>query len=212
MSKNVYILGFGDFGCELMQWVHQAGVPSEWHLKGYLDDTATDVAVVGRISDWQPQADDAFLMGIAAPKAKQKVYAALKAKGGVFLSYAHPSAVVASTASLAEGSVLCPGALVSHNASLGACVLLNAYATVGHDVVVGAFSTFSCHVDVTGHVQVGEGVFIGSHACIIPSQRIGDFSVIGAGAVVIKKVEAGTTVFGNPARKIGSVEPTSDRH
>jgi maltose O-acetyltransferase len=51
-------------------------------------------------------------------------------------------------------------------------------------------------------VEIGRNVWIGGGAIILPGIRIGDDAVIGAGSVVTRDVPAGTTVAGNPARRI----------
>jgi serine acetyltransferase len=43
---------------------------------------------------------------------------------------------------------------------------------------------------------------IGSGVTIIPKRKIANDATLGAGSVVITNVKAGTTVFGNPAKKI----------
>lgn len=49
---------------------------------------------------------------------------------------------------------------------------------------------------------VKKGAVIGSNATILGGVVIGGNAIIGAGAVVTKDVPAGTTVVGNPAKKI----------
>lgn len=49
---------------------------------------------------------------------------------------------------------------------------------------------------------VKKGAVIGSNATILGGVVIGRNAIIGAGAVVTKDVPAGTTVVGNPAKKI----------
>jgi maltose O-acetyltransferase len=51
-------------------------------------------------------------------------------------------------------------------------------------------------------VNIGRNVWIGGAALILPGVTIGDDAIVGAGAVVTRDVAAGTTVAGNPARRI----------
>jgi maltose O-acetyltransferase len=51
---------------------------------------------------------------------------------------------------------------------------------------------------------IGADVWIGGGAIILPGISIGDRAVIGAGSIVTRDVAAGTTVAGNPARKVPS--------
>ena len=51
-------------------------------------------------------------------------------------------------------------------------------------------------------VRIGANAWIGGGAIILPGVTIGDDAVVGAGAVVTHDVAPGTTVAGNPARRI----------
>lgn len=51
-------------------------------------------------------------------------------------------------------------------------------------------------------ITVGANVWIGGGALILPGVSVGDDAIVGAGAVVTRDVPAGTTVAGNPARRI----------
>lgn len=118
----------------------------------------------------------------------------------VFRQAVHPSALIASTSTLGEGTVVLHGAVVQPNARVGRHVLINTAASVDHDCVVGDFVHVSPHATLCGHVEVGEGTHIGAGAVVIPSVRIGRWCRIGAGAVVISDVPDHVTVVGNPAR------------
>lgn len=54
-------------------------------------------------------------------------------------------------------------------------------------------------------ILVKKGAVIGSNATILGGVVIGTNAVVGAGAVVTKDVAEGTTVIGNPAKKIKRV-------
>ncbi|HEY6798035.1 MAG TPA: acetyltransferase [Kineosporiaceae bacterium] len=112
----------------------------------------------------------------------------------------HPSALIAPTAVLGEGSVVLHGAIVQPNAIIGRHVLVNTAASVDHDCVVGDFVHVSPHVTLCGHVQVGEGTHIGAGAVVIPKVRIGRWCRVGAGAVVLSDLPDHVTAVGNPAR------------
>lgn len=56
-------------------------------------------------------------------------------------------------------------------------------------------------------IIIGHNVWIGQRAIISPGVRIGDNSIVSAGAVVISDVPSNVVVAGNPARKIGSLQP-----
>ena len=141
-------------------------------------------------------------MAIGDPKAKKALYAELKSKGASFASLIHPSAVIARTAKLGDGVVVCPQAFISADAVVGDLCAINGNASVGHDVCLGSFSTLSSHVDLTGWVQVDECVFFGSGARVLPKVKIGCGARIGAGAVVMRSVPADTVMYAPPAKRL----------
>lgn len=96
---------------------------------------------------------------------------------------------------------------IGPDVSIGDGVLVNYMASISHDSVLGDFVTVGPGARVNGHVIVGNDVFIGSNAVIRNGTKsdplvIGDSAIIGAGAVVTKNVPAGTTIVGNPGRRL----------
>jgi sugar O-acyltransferase (sialic acid O-acetyltransferase NeuD family) len=210
--KRILIVGAGGFGREMYHWLLQhSDYKKSWTVSGFLDDNLSALdgfdfpaSVLGSISAYTPQSEDMLVCAIGLPKVKRVVCEALKAKGGCFLSFVHPSVVMGGHITLGEGVVLCPGVILTSCIRLSDFVMFNCHASVGHDVEVGAFASISGHCDLTGYCKVGAEVFMGSRASLIPGVRVGDGAVIGAGAVVIRNVAAMTTVFGNPAKVLPS--------
>ncbi|MFC4160132.1 acetyltransferase [Chitinimonas lacunae] len=210
-ASQYIIVGGGGFARELICWLQDClrNEPQS-SLLGYLDDTGAStmdgyrygVPWLGRIDDFMPQPGQRLIVGIGEPASKRIVVEKLKAKGGVFASLIHPSAVIASSAQLGEGVVLCPHALVSADARVGDFVTVNVLSSVGHDVAIGEFTTLSSHVDLTGWVKVGADAFFGSGARVLPELSVGDKATIGAGAVVVRSVKPGQTVYAAPAKAL----------
>jgi len=204
------IVGAGGFGRELIAWAedcHNAGLLAP--IAGLVDDNlrAMDgfsypVGLLSSIAEFVPEPGDQLLMAIGTPAIKQRVSELLGGRGGNFVTLIHPTAVVARSARVSDGTILCPLSLVSADAVLGRLCAVNALSSIGHDVQVGAFSTLSAHVDLTGAVSVGEGVMIGTGAKLLPRVKIGNGAKIGAGAVVYRSVLAGRTVFAAPAKTL----------
>ena len=202
------IVGAGGFGRELINWVgdcHSAGrLPP---IAGLLDDDPSamegfpySVGVLGTTADFVPQPGDRLVMAIGTPAIKQRVADLLAIRGGVFATPIHPTAVVAGSAKVGEGSILCPLSLVSADAEVGRFCSINALSSIGHDVRLGDYSTLSAHVDLTGAVSVGRNVMIGTGAKVLPRVKIGEGATIGAGSVVYRTVPAGRSVYAAPAK------------
>ncbi len=207
--KELIIVGAGGFGRELLQWIKDINnSENRWVIKGFIDDDLfalenyeCDYEVIGTIKDWQPRDNEVFACAIAKPKIKEKIVKELKAKGAIFEKIIHPRANIGEFNYIGEGVVIYPKAGLTVNIRVGDFVTLLS-SGIGHDVTIGDFSTISSNCGINGHVKLGERVFIGSNSVIIPSKKIRDDAVIGAGSVVVSNVKSGTTVMGNPAKRL----------
>lgn len=210
MTDRFYIIGAGGFARELYSYFAETNFClSGFLLAGFLDDN--QVALEGY--NLQHKVDmpmltydlppgSKLILAIANPNLKESIYNFYKGLGFEFLTYIHRTAFVGQRVTLGEGTIVAPQSVLTADVFVGQCVTINALSSVGHDAIISDYSTLSGHCDVTGFAQLGRKVFMGSHALIIPKVKVGEGAVIGAGSVVISKVKSGTTVFGNPAKKI----------
>lgn len=208
-SARVILVGGGAFGRELISWAEHGALEDAAQITGFLDENPAvldgfgyALEYLGHIDHFQPRAGDRLVMAIGDPGHKRRIAQMLKSRGAQFARLVHPSAIVARTAQLGEGVVLCPQAVVSANARIGDLVAINSFSGVGHDVVLGAYSTLSAQVDLTGRVMVGEGCFFGSGARVAPNVTIGAGARIGAGATILRKVPEGAVMYSMPARRL----------
>jgi sugar O-acyltransferase (sialic acid O-acetyltransferase NeuD family) len=118
-----------------------------------------------------------------------------------------PTAVIARTASVAEGAVVNAAAVVAAATEVGRFAHLNRGASVGHHNRIGDFATLGPGCVLAGHVRVGRGAFLGAGAVCAPEVEIGANAVVGAGAVVLADVPPGAVAVGNPARVVREGEP-----
>ena len=210
MTTRLILVGGGGFGRELINWAdHAAAQSGGSRFQGFLDSNPDALAKfnyklawLGSPDDFQPEPQDRLVLAIGDPAIKRKVVAMLRAKGAQFASLIHPSAVVAHTAVLSEGVILCPHTVVSADAFLGEFTVINALSSIGHDVHLGAYSTLSAHVDVTGFVTVGEGSFFGTGAKVLPKVKIGARARIGAGTTIMRAVPDDATMYILPAKRM----------
>lgn len=208
--NDLYIVGAGGFGREVLQWAKDVNRKEcRWNIKGFLSDDldilagkACDFSVVGKVDGWIPREGDEYLLAIGNPKTKERIVEKMRDVGAHFVKLIHPTAQVSQFVSIGCGTIVCPNAEISPNVNVGEfCTILN--AGIGHDCSIGDYCTVSGGSYINGGCHVGDRVFFGSGSLIVPGKKIDMDAHIGIGSVVIRNVKAGSTVFGNPAKAIG---------
>lgn len=203
------IVGAGGFGRELYEMVFDAFSPDQHHVKGFLaqDDGGLsrygiDVPVLGDPEQYEPQPEDRFLLAIGYMDARARATQALESKGGQFISFLHPLARIASTASIGAGAIIYPYAVVSNNARLDVHIHLNYYASVGHDCQLGRYCLLAPYATLNGFVELGDEVYVSTHATVAPGRRVGRGSKLSANSACMQDTPENTMVFGVPGRQV----------
>jgi len=207
--KKIIIVGASGFGREIVKIIEDINeVSPTWEILGFIDDNPKalegyecDYSILGPIKDWTPTENEEYACALAFPAIKEKVVTMLKERGAKFATIIHPTALINKHSVIGEGVIISPFSNVNPDTKVGDFVTILG-SGIGHDAAVGDYSTLSGRVSVNGHDIIGRGVYIACGVVIAPSKRIGDGASIGIGSVVISNVKAGTTVFGNPARKV----------
>jgi acetyltransferase-like isoleucine patch superfamily enzyme len=114
----------------------------------------------------------------------------------------HPTTSVMQHATLGSGCIFMARTNVGPYARVGDFVTVNNNSGVAHDAIVEDGVTLSAFCDVTGRCILRRGAFLGSHSALLPGAEVGEFAVVGAGTIVLRRVPAGVTVMGVPAREI----------
>ena len=208
--KEIILIGAGGHAAELREYLdyhNKVKAGEELKLIGLLDDDKGiydhynyEAPYLGKINEHEVRDDVHYLMGIANLKYRKQFIEEFLKKGAQFLTFIHPTALIASTANIGEGVVISHNASVGPMATIGDYCLLNSRCTIGHDSVMGKFNFISPQVAVSGNTTIGENNLLGTNSATIPGITIGNGNLIGAGAVVIKDVPDGVTVVGNKAR------------
>lgn len=202
-TQALYIFGASGHGKVVAEIVskHQ-----DMALKGFLDDDQSKwqsvfcgVPVIGGVEE-APELN--MVIAIGDNGARLALAKILKAAGALFQSLIDPSAVLALTTEIGEGSQIMPGVVVNPDARIGQHVILNTASVIEHDVVIDDAAHIAPNATLCGGASVGEAALVGAGSTILPNVTIGAGAIIGAGSVVLKDVPPGARVAGNPAKSL----------
>lgn len=217
MLKKIVLIGAGGFGREVaanligaINWRKPT-----YELLGFLDDGPQFSA--GMTIDGHPwlgnhkwildhKDDVVCTCTIAKAPVKKQIQSELMRQGVKFESIIEQTAYIAPSSKIGPGCVFYGGVKISINCNIGAGVLFNSDVNVGHDVTIGDYTSIMPDSGISGDCHVGSEVEIGGHAFIVPGRKIGDGAKVAAGSIVFSNVKAGTTVLGNPAKRMRELE------
>ena len=208
LAPDLVILGAGGMGQEVADIVLAGAADgSRFRLIGFIDDDPAlhglEVLGLPVLGDhhWLSGRRAVLAIGVGAPAARRRVWAAAQSLGAVEApALVHPAAYVGMGVELGEGTVVGAHATMTADVVVGRFGIVNVGATVSHNARLGDFATVAPGAHVAGNVCLGEGADVGIGASVTQGNTIGAWSIVGAGTVVIGDVEADTTVVGCPAR------------
>lgn len=205
--RRLLIVGAGGFGREVLQWARDAWPDHAGRIAGFLSDDprrldgfSTGLTILGPIASYEKLSGDYLLLGIGVAYSRRMVAERLIARGAEFVTLVHPNAVVAESARIGRGSIVCPGAIISDSARLSECVLMNYHASLGHDASAGDFAVLSPYATLGGAASIGNDVFLGLHAAVGPGVSVGKRSKISANSCALSSVPPDSLVYGVPGR------------
>jgi sugar O-acyltransferase (sialic acid O-acetyltransferase NeuD family) len=174
---------------------------------GFVDDTPglpgtsiLGLPVLGEIPRLSTFPHDAIVVALGDNPVRRRMTERFLAAGERLAAAIHPSAVIASTARVGEGAMICANAVIQPGVSFGNGAILGPNASVEHDTRVGDFAHLSAGSTVGAHCQIGDESLIALGATVISRTRIGSRTIIGAGAAVVRDIPDDVIAFGNPAR------------
>jgi len=130
--------------------------------------------------------------------------------GFELINAVHPSANIASTASIGKNVVIATGVNICAHCQIGNSVILNTGSIIDHESVVSTAAHICPGAKLAGRVFVESGAYVGIGATVIQNIRIGLDAIVGAGAVVIRDVPPAATVVGVPARVLKLARPAKN--
>lgn len=207
--KYLVIIGAGGMGRTIYSnSLDSHGYGEEFLVKGFIDDNLDALKnypnyppVIATIKDYVPQENDVFVSSIGG-KARRSCMEEIIQRGGKFIELIHKTARIFNNAKLGKGNFIGAYSVIGNDAEIGDYNMIQAYSVIGHDVKIGSWNRIDTHVTCVGGVIIEDEVNIHTSAVISHGVTVGTGANVGALSFVIRKVKSGTTVCGNPAKRI----------
>lgn len=107
----------------------------------------------------------------------------------------HPTASIATTAQIGEGTLIYEHASVGTDALICDDCIINTGAIVSHNCRIGSHVRISPGAVLAGNVTVGENTLIGMGTTVYMGVKIGSDSIIANGKNIFKDVPAGSVII-----------------
>ena len=207
--KRLIIIGAGGMGRTVYSnALESVGYGDAFEVKGFIDDDLHALdgfpnypPVIGTISGYQPEADDVFVCSIGGTSRKSCVENIIN-RGGEFINVIHRTARLLTNVVIGKGNFIGADTVIGNDVVIGSYNMIQSYTIIGHDVRMGDFNRIDTRVTCVGGVVIEDEVNIHSSAVISHKVTVESKSRVAALSFVIKDVKTGTTVIGNPAKRL----------
>jgi sugar O-acyltransferase (sialic acid O-acetyltransferase NeuD family) len=210
MDNPVIIFGAGGLGKAALE-IFQA---NEVVVYCFLDDDESlhgqeigEISILGHTDDHGftkliGKKCDAFV-AIDERDLREGVFKMLNERRKVMpINAVHPKAIISGNAYISYGLFADAGSVIGSFARVGVGCILHSNAVVGYEAELGEQVQLGAGSVISPGARIEDDVFIGAGVTIAGPVKIGKGARIGAGSVVVDHVEAGATMFGNPAKAI----------
>ena len=207
--KHLVIIGAGGMGRTLYDLARESlGYMTDFTVKGFLDDNPTALdnflwypPIIDKISDYVPRHGDIFVSSLGG-NVRRVCMESIISRGGEFISLVHKTARIGSNVIMGKGNVIGAFTTLGADAVIGDYNMIQSYTVIGHDVHIGNWNRIDTHVTCVGGVIIENETNIHTSAVINHGVVVESAARVGACSFVIRRVKSGTTVMGNPAKKL----------
>lgn len=207
--KDLIIIAAGGMGRTLYDMARESlGYQEDYVIKGFIDDNLHALdgfvnypPILDKISTYVPQENDVFVCSIGG-SARRKCMEELINRGARFINLIHRTARIGTNVQLGMGNIVGAYTSIGADACIGNYNLIQSYTVIGHDVRMGDWNRIDTHVTCVGGTIIGNETDIYTSSVLNHGVVVEDRAHVGACSFVIRGVKEGTTVMGNPARKL----------
>ena len=207
--KYLIIIGAGGMGRTIYSnALESIGYGEKYVIKGFIDDNLKALdgfpnypPLLDTIKDYQPKKDDVFVSSIGG-SSRRACMEEIISRGGEFIELIHQTARILTNAKIGKGNFIGAYSVIGNDVVIGDYNMIQSYTVIGHDAIIGNWNRIDTHVTCVGGVVIEDEVNIHTSEVISHKVVVEKGAHVGALSFVIRKVKAGTTVMGNPAKKL----------
>lgn len=207
--KHLIIIGAGGMGRTMYDLARESiGYDTQYDVRGFIDDNTSALdkfenypPVIAPIQGYQPKENEIFICSIGGT-VRKKCMEEIISKGGEFLTMIHSTARIGTNVQIGEGTIVGAFTTIGADAKVGKYNLIQSYTVIGHDSMLGDWNRIDTHVTLVGGTVVHNEADIHTSAMISHNVTIENNARVAACSFVIRRVKEGTTVMGNPAKKL----------
>lgn len=207
--KNLLIIGAGGMGRSIYDNAMESiGYGSVFQIKGFLDDNLKALEgfpnyplLIGSISEYTPVAGDVFVSSIGG-ESRKKCMEEIIRRGGEFIELIHKTVRIGTNAKLGKGNFIGAYTIIGPDTEIGDYNMIQSFTVIGHDARIGNWNRIDTHVTCVGGIRIEDETTIHTTAVLNHGVVVESNAHVGACSFVIKRVKSGTTVCGNPAKRL----------
>ena len=187
--EDIVLIGFGGHAKSVADCIKRQG---KYRIAGYTDITIHETEYEYLGSD--DQLEHIYMSGIKNAFVcigylgkgclREKLYTRLKKIGFSLPVIVDPSAIIAESATIDEGTFIGKNAVINSEADIGKMVIINTMALIEHECVVGDFAHIAVAAVLCGQVEVGNAAFVGANATVIQNMVVNPNQIVPAGATI----------------------------
>lgn len=187
--EDILLVGYGGHAKSVADCIERS---KKFRIVGYTDkkEQQSSYTYLGTDAVWEScfeQGLENVAIGIGylgKGNLREKLFSSLKAIGFHFPVIADPSAIIAKSAQIGEGTFVGKKAVINAEAVIGKMCIINTSAIVEHECRIKDFSHIAVGTILCGQVEIGEATFIGANTTVIQGQNILSRQLVPAGLTI----------------------------
>ncbi|MDR3471217.1 MAG: acetyltransferase [Devosia sp.] len=209
-SAAVVLWGAGGHALSLSELAHASGLTVAAYVvdEGFTASPHLQPVIVGEmgIAAWlaaRPLLLPRYLVAIGMRGRARSAKADILDRLGLTpATLSDPTARIAASARIGEGTQVFFGAHVGPYAVVGRHCILNTGCCVEHEAQIGDNVDLAPHSVLLGQAKLGNNVVLGANATVLEGRTVCDDVIVGAGSVIAANIDVPGTYVGTPARRV----------